>query len=213
MCNDGKDRSTAVLKYLSKERCRTDSGVCRTGESFLSTLAAGDTVWEWELNTGLGELHRVGTLQVLGCNGGSSDDLDGTRTATVTTGHFIVQLRDCAGQGDVTKFTVHIVCARPGLVPQPDAVVLNDTVVLLHDFYNIQNFTRRLLHLSELMHVIPELRLGDHSVRCEDDHPVRLGVGMVLGGGFAADHLEMFHDARNCHSTRGRNLERKINWG
>ena len=102
-----------MLKYLTKVRCRTDSGVCGARKSLLSTLATGYTVWEWELDTGLSELHGVGTLQVFGCDGGSSDDLDGARAATVTSGHFIVQLRDGSCQGNVTDFTVHVVCSRP----------------------------------------------------------------------------------------------------
>lgn len=43
-----------------------------------------------ELDLSLGELHAIDTLQVLGGNTSSSNDLNGTRASAVATSHFVV---------------------------------------------------------------------------------------------------------------------------
>jgi hypothetical protein len=158
-------------------------------------------VGERELHLGHGELHRIDALQVLGGNGGSADDLNGTGPGPVPTGHFIVQLRNGPGQGDISEFAVHVVRPGAGRVTEPDAVVLHDASVLFLNFHAVENFTGRLLHFAELMHVVPELRLGYHRVGSEDDHPVRLGVRVVVSGGLAAHHLIAVHNSSNSHSV------------
>ena len=138
---------------------------------------------------GFGKLHGVGSLQVFGGDRRCADDLDGTRAGTVSTGHFVVKLRDSPGQRNISELTVHVVRARARRVAKPDTVVVDNASIFFFDLDAIQDFTRCLLHLAELVHVIPELGLCNHRIRCEDDHSVRFGIGVVLGGGFSAHHL------------------------
>ena len=88
---------------------------------------------------------------------------------------------------------------RSGAVTKPDSVVLDDSVVLFDDLDTVQDFTGGLLHLSKLVHVIPELRLGNNSVRGEDDHSVCFWVRSIIGRGLSAHNLELFHDTGNSH--------------
>ncbi len=189
----------ASVYYLTEVSGRSDSGEGGRRQSFLSSLSAGNTVGKREFDSGLGELHAVGTLQVLSGNSRCSDDLDGSRARSVTSSHFIVQLRDSSGKGNISELTVHIVGTRSGVVTKPDTVVLNDSGVLLNDFNTVQDFTGGLLHLSKLVHVIPELGLCDNSVRGKDDHSVSLWVRDIVRGSLSAHHLELAHDSGNSH--------------
>ena len=81
---------------------------------------------QWELDSSLGELDRVGSSQVLGSDDGRSDNLDRSRTSTVSTSHFIVELADGASEFDVSEFPIHVVSTRSGGVSEPDAIVLDN---------------------------------------------------------------------------------------
>ena len=126
-----------VLVFLSKEGSWADSRVGAAAQGLLSTLSAGDTVGKRELDLGLGELHTIHTPQILGSDSGCSNDLDGSRASTMTTGHFVVQLRDGTCQGDISVFSVHIVCTRSRVITEPDTIVLDNSVVLLHNLYTV----------------------------------------------------------------------------
>ena len=158
-------------------------------------------MWEWELDIGLGELHGVGTPEVLGGHDSRANDLDGTGASTVSAGHFIVQLAYGAGQFHISEFTVHVVSSRSRRVTQPDPVVLDSPRVLFDNFYAVQDFTCRLFHLTKLVHVVPELGLGDDRVWSKDDHSVCLWIGVILSGGLAAHHLILAHKSSNRHFT------------
>jgi hypothetical protein len=166
----------------------------------LSSLGTGNTVGKWELHLGLGKLQSIGTLQVRSGDCACSDNLDGSRASAVTTGHFIIQLRDCSGQGNISEFAVHIVGTRTRRVTKPDTVVLDNSVILFNNLHTVQDFTSGLLHLSELMHVIPELGLGDDRVGGKDDHPVSFWVWDVTGRGLAAHNLKLLHFSTDSHS-------------
>jgi hypothetical protein len=165
----------------------------------LSAFSAGDAVRQGELDLGLGELCGVDAEEVLGGDLCRADDLYGAGAGTVSASHFVVELRDGAGELDIPELAVHVVRSRAGRVTQPNAVVLDDAAVLLHELDAVQDFTRRLLHLAELVHVVPEFRLGDRRVGGKDDHAVGLGVGVFLVGGVAADHLVLAHQSSNSH--------------
>jgi hypothetical protein len=77
---------------LTKESGGSNGGESGRGQSFLSSLSTGDAVGKREFDIGLGELHSIGTLQVLSGDNCCSDDLNGARSRSVTAGHFIVQL-------------------------------------------------------------------------------------------------------------------------
>ena len=154
---------------------------------------------EGELDVALGELHAVGASEVLGAENGGPDDLDGSGTAAVTAGHLVVQLGDGTGEGEVTELAVHVVGAGAGVVTEPDAVVLDDAGVLLGDLGAVEDLTGGLLHLAELVEVVPKLGLGDDRVGGEEDHPVSLGVRVIVGGHVPADDLVLTHLSRDGH--------------
>ena len=154
---------------------------------------------EGELDVLLGELHAVDAAEVLGAEGGRPDDLDGPGTAAVAAGHLVVQLGDGASEGQVAELAVHVVRAGAGVITEPDAVVLDDAGVLLGDLGDVEDLSGRLLHLAELVQVVPELGPGDDGVGGEDDHPVGLRVGVVVGGHVPADDLVLTHLSRDGH--------------
>lgn len=169
------------------------------GQSLLSSLGGIDTVGEGELDVALGELHAVGAPEILGAEDGGTDDLDRSGTATVAAGHLVVELGDGAGEGEVTELAVHVVGAGAGVVTEPDAVVLDGAGVLLDDLGAVEDLTGGLLHLAELVEVVPELGLGDDGVGGEEDHPVGLRVGVIVGGHVPADDLVLTHLSRDGH--------------
>ena len=79
-------------------------------------------------------------------------------------------------------------CAGPARVTEPDSVVLDCSAVLLDKFDAVKNFSGGLLHFAKLVHVVPELGLGDDFVAGEEADGVNFGVGLLLGGQFAAQH-------------------------
>ena len=87
---------------------------------------------------------------------------------------------------------------RPGGIAQPDPVILDNARILLDNFNTVENLSSGFLHLAELVHVVPEFGFGNGGVGREDDHAVCFGVGVFVGGGFAADYLVLIH--LSCHS-------------
>ena len=146
-----------------------------------------------ELDLGGSVLHGVGALQVGGLDHGRSDDLNGTGARAVSTGHFIVQLAHRTGQSHVSELAVHVVSTRPGIVTQPDAVVLDDPAVLFHKLNAVHDLTGGLLHFSELVQVVPELGLGNHWVGREHNHSVRFRIRVLFRGGVATHNLVLAH--------------------
>jgi hypothetical protein len=188
------------VRNLSKESSRANSREGAVGQCLLSALSAGNTVGKRKLDSGLGELHTAGTLEVLGTNSCCSDDLNGTRTSAVATSHLVIQLGDGTSQGNIPELSVHIVSTTSRGVTKPDSVILDNARILLNNFDNIQDLTSSLLHLVKLMKVIPKFGLGDDLVGGEDDHPVGFRVGVINGGSLAADHLILAHESSNSHS-------------
>ncbi len=146
-----------------------------------------------EPNVPLCELSTVGPLKFTSTKGSSADDLDGTRTAAVTSGHLVVKLRYSTSELQVTVLAVHVVGTRTRIVTEPDSVVLDSTGVLLDKLDAVKNLTGGLLHLTELTQEVPELGLGSDRVRGEDNHTVCLGVWVLLCGSLTADHLVLTH--------------------
>ena len=159
-------------------------------------------MWQREFQVISNILHWVVTLQIFVSNNGCSDDSNGTRSGAVTTGHFIVQLAHSPCELNITEFAVHVVSSRTGIVTQPDSVVFDSVGVLFDQFNAVQNFTCGLLHLTELVHVVPELGFSNNTIWCEDDHAISLRVGVFLGGHVAADHLELLHQTSDSHAEK-----------
>lgn len=187
---------------LTEEGCWADGRVGTVGESLLEALSSADTVRKWKLDCCLRELHTVRASQVLRSDGTSANDLDGTGTSTVSTSHLIVKLGNSSGESNVSEFTVHIVSSRSGGITEPNSVILHDSGVLFDNLNTVKNFTRGNLHLTELMHVIPELGLGNHFVGGENNHAVCFWIGVFFGGSLAADHLILTHLSGNSHLQR-----------
>lgn len=195
-----EDKFFDFLHYcLAEESSWANCGVSGITQCLLSALSTGNTVRKWELNLSLGELHTVDTLQVRIGNSGCSDDLDGSRAGTVATSHLVVKLGDSSSQRNVSELTVHIVCPRSRRITKPDSVVLDDAVVLLNNLDAVKDLTGSLLHFTELVHVVPEFRLGNHLVWGEDDHSVGLRVWNLIGGSLSAHHLVLTHNSSNSH--------------
>ena len=176
-----------------------DGGERAVRERLLPPLRRVDPVWQREPDLPLGELHAVGPLELARAEGGRADDLDGAGAAAVAPGHLVVELGHGPDELQVAVLAVHVVRARPGIVAEPDAVVLHDAAVLLDDFDAVEDLAGRLLHLAELAHEVPELGLGGDGVGGEDDHAVGLGVGILLGRGLAADDLILAHQSGCGH--------------
>ena len=156
----------------------------------------------------LDELHTVRTLKVFIRNNCGTDNLNGSRTGAVSSGHFIVKLGDCSGELHVSEFTVHVVSSGAGGITQPNSVILDKVSVLLTDLDAVNDFSSGLLHLVELMQIIPELGLGDDCIWGKDDHAVSLRVRVVRGGSLAAHHLILTHDSCNSHGSVGKVKEK-----
>ena len=117
----------------------------------------------------------------------------------MTTSHFIVELRDGAREGDVSKLAVHVVSTTSRRVTQPNAVILDCAGTLFHQLHHIENFTSSLFHLVKLVQVIPKLGSGNDLVGRKDNHAVGLRIGVFFGGGMAAHHLVLTHQASDSH--------------
>ena len=145
-------------------------------------------------------MHAIGASQVGVVDRGGANDLDGPGAGAVPSGHFVVELRDGARQFHVSELAVHVVRARARRITQPNAVILDRAHVLFEELDAIEDFARRLFHLAKLVHVIPELGFSNDLVGSEDDHSVSFGVGMILCGGLATDHLETTQlSSGDCH--------------
>ena len=94
----------------------------------------------------------------------------------------LTHLRYSASEGRVSVFLVHVDWVSSGEISEDDAVVLDDAGVLLVDLLHGDDLTLDLSHLVLSLHVVPELRLGQHWVGSENPHSVESGVRVLLGG-------------------------------
>lgn len=84
-----------------------------------------DTLGQWESDLGVMELLDLGPTAVTSFYDLHFDDLDGVCSGTVTGSHIAVALGDCTAYRQISVFTVHVVCTRTGVIPQPDSKVLD----------------------------------------------------------------------------------------
>mmetsp|Transcript_1253 Transcript_1253/g.1832 ORF Transcript_1253/g.1832 Transcript_1253/m.1832 type:complete len:202 (-) Transcript_1253:176-781(-) len=184
---------------LSKVSAWADSAECRARECLSVALSTCNLVGQRELDSLLGELHSIWSLQILSFQNCSANDLDGTWSSAVSTSHLVIQLRDRSSQGQITILTVHIVGTATRIISDPNTVVLYNPRILFHQLNTIQNLTGCFLHLAELVQVVPELGLCNNWVWSEDDHPVGFRIWVVFSGSMAAYHLVPTHNSRYCH--------------
>lgn len=139
------------------------------------------------------ELQRRDALAVSIGDGRSADDLDGLVAGSVTAGHVVVQVLNGTVEGGVSVLTVHIVGTGAGVVLHPDTEVLDVSAVLLGDLVDVEDLASGLLHLSHLMHEVPESGLGHDLIVSENLHSVGRRIFVGLRGGLSAHHLVESH--------------------
>lgn len=148
-----------------------------------------DTLHQWELDLGIVELLDVHTTGLGGSDGLHLDDLNGVGTGTMTSTHVTVALCNGTTDRQVTVFAVHVVCARTGVVTQPDAKVLDLNWRCLVHLLQGHNFAGGLLELLQLTQKVPETGFGDNVVGSEDAHLVQRRLWLLLAWQLAANDL------------------------
>ena len=153
----------------------TEDRSCRLG------CTAKNAVREGKLDAVLEELKGGGALADLGGNSSSADNLNRLVARPVSASHVIIHSSNCPSQVCVTVFAVHVVGAAARVVLDPNAKVLDIAFVLLRNLIHVKNFTSRLLHLTHLVHKVPEARLGLDIVGGKEFHAVSWWIPFLLG--------------------------------
>ena len=154
------------------------------------SLVAGsaDVSEDGELDVAGPELEGPGPSDfVLGLDDGGLDDGDGVGRGSVITGHLSVELTDGTVEGDVSELLVHVVVSSSGLIPQDDAEGLDVIGSPFEDFIDGQDLSLGSLGLVLTTEMVPELGLGNDFVASEQSDSIYFGVGVLLGGIFAAE--------------------------
>ena len=172
-----------------------EGGRSRSNESSGSLLVGtlDDVSRKRELDVSVVELSDGRSLALGSRDDGSSDDVDGVESSSMSSGHIVVHILHGASQGGVSVLPVHIVGARSRVVSNPDAVVSHDSRVLLHDLVHVEDFSGGRLHLLGLSKEVPESTLGHDFVDGEDLHSVDGRVLLVSGRTLSANYLEQLH--------------------
>lgn len=100
---------------------------------------------------------------------------------------------DSGRSGQFSVFLVHVVGTGSRVVSEPDTKRLDRVGLLLKDFVDGDDFTRRTLHLVHAGKEVPEARLGDNLVWGKETHTVQSWLRLLLGRQFATDHLILVH--------------------
>lgn len=103
--------------------------------------------------------------------------------------HILIQRLDGIRPAHLAILLVHIVGARPGIVADPDAEVLDLEGPLLVDDVQRDDLAVGLLDLAQLHQEVPEAGFGHDSVRRKDPHAVEFRGWVRLGGEVAPDNL------------------------
>jgi hypothetical protein len=146
-----------------------------------------------ELDLRIVELEGSWALAVSIGNCSGSDDLDGSVAGTMSASHVVVQVVDGIVQAHVSVLTVHIVSTAARVVLHPDTEVLDRCAILLGDLIDVEDFAGGLLHLSHLVHEVPESGLGHDFIGSEDLHSVSRRVLFGLGRSLSAHNLVQSH--------------------
>lgn len=134
-----------------------------------------DSVWQWELQVLGQELLNVLSLDVGGLlNFGNLQDVDRSKSGSVSGSHVLVKGFDSGDSADVSDFLVHVVGARSGVVSNPDAEVLDLSWVSFVDLVDRDDFTGSSLDLVQFLQEVPVTRLGNHFVWSKDSHSEQL---------------------------------------
>lgn len=142
-------------------------------------LRLGNAVGKGESELGLEELFDVWATDVV-CflDLDDAENVDRPESGTVSCCHVLVERFHGVGAAEFAELLVHVVCARAGVVTEPNTEVLDLQRLLLVYHGDIEYLTARLLHFLELPQEIPETRLGDDFVRRKDAHAVDFWGGI-----------------------------------
>jgi hypothetical protein len=140
--------------------CRGTSGLeCPT---MLLVGGALDHVVDGEANFRIHKLLHPRATDIRALNLQHAHDLNIVFASTMPGSHLGVA---CLGSGNAcggTVFLVHVVGARPAVVPDPHAKVLHPRRPLLVNLSARKNLPVRTLQLTHPRQEIPELRLGNN---------------------------------------------------
>lgn len=98
------------------------------------------------------------------------DDVNGLRSATVTTSHLVVHHGDSSAESVVSELLVHVDDSGSGLVLESDSVVLDCIRFSLEDLVNGHDLSVSGSNLVLSLHLVPELGTSQHWVLSEDSH-------------------------------------------
>jgi hypothetical protein len=135
-----------------------------------------DSSWEWELDVRVVHLFVLWSSALVRFDLFSSEDLDGTWSSSMPGGHFSVHLGHGQWERDVSVLSVHVLTGTPGVVPDPDAVVLDASWVFFVDFSALDNLSDLLVDFLVVRQKFPESRLGGNRVWSKDLLFEQLGV-------------------------------------
>ena len=177
----------------------------------------GDAVGEWEAEVLLEELFDVRAADVV--NLAQLDDAEDLRhhrqhshqetqqrtqqetymnrpeARTMTRRHILIQTRNRIRPRQLPKLLIHIMRPAPRIIANPNPKVLHAQGAALSDLIHTHDLAVGLFHHFELAEEVPEARLGDDLVGCEDAHAVELGRGLGGCGEVTSDDLVFFE----CH--------------
>ena len=144
-----------------------------------------------ELNLGVVVLLGAGSLGVLGLDDGGPDDLNRLLAGRVSTSHVVVEGLHSIHQLGGSELLVHVVCAGPTVVSQPNAVVLHHIRALLVNLIHAQDLACGLLHLGVLVQEVPESGTSYNLVGCKQVHLEQLRGWVYFSGCLTAYDLEV----------------------
>lgn len=165
---------------------------------------------EGELDLGRVELLDPGAAALRVGDGLDTHDLNLRIAGAVAGSHVVVGLGDGAGLGDVAELLNHGgVAALLGVVDQGDGVVASGDLLVADDVAG-EDVALGGLDLVLVVHEAPEAGLGDDVVGGEDLVLEDGGVGVLLGGGFAADDLVVLEEGTDhCVCVCKKNKKRE----
>lgn len=132
-------------------------------------------MWQWEFQVLGQELSDVLSLDISGLfNFSNLQDVDGSKSSSVSSGHVLVQSFNGSNSADVSNFLVHVVSTGSGVVSDPDTEVLNLGWVSFVDLVDRDNFTGSSLNLVQFLQEVPVTRLGNNLVWSKDSHSEQL---------------------------------------
>lgn len=145
---------------------------------------------QWKLQALGHELLHVLSLDVvLILQLNNLQDVDVSKSGSVSSGQVLVHGFHGTDSGDVSVLLVHVVDTRSGLVSEPDTEGLDLGWSSLRDAADGNDLTGSLLGLVQLLQEVPVTRLGHNGVRSKDSHSEQLWLRDVLGRETTSDDL------------------------